>query len=101
MLRASLSVDVESSFRRYKVPVEMGGRFECADTGAQYVITKGGDGQLSCVAAGDGEADQLGKRYQDSATGITVLCTKSAATRVCCNGNPMELMAAKTLPSSD
>lgn len=83
------------------MPAQMGQRFECPDTGAQYMITKGGDGELSCVEAVEGEADQLGKRYQDEATGITALCTKAAQGRICCNGQPMALMVAKSLPSSD
>ena len=83
------------------MPAEMGKRFECSDLGAEYMVTRGGDGDLSCVDAGDGEADRLGKRYQDPATGVTVLCIKAGRARVCCNGVPMELLAAKALPSSD
>ena len=61
---------------------ETGKRLECADLGAQYMITKGGDGELSCTPATDGEADQLGKRYQDETTGIMVLCTKAGTSRI-------------------
>ncbi len=83
------------------MPAEMGKRFECPDLGAQYMVTRGGDGELSCVVAGEGEANLLGKRYQDAKTGVTVLCIRAGTSRVCCNGAPMELLAAKTLPSSD
>ena len=83
------------------MPAETGKRFECPDVGAQYMVTRGGDGELSCVAAGEGEADRLGKRYQDAKTGVTVLCIRAGDSRVCCDGAPMELLAAKTLPSSD
>ncbi len=83
------------------MPAQMGKRFEDAALGAQYMITKGGDGELSCVEAPAGEANALGKRYVDKATGITVLCTKAGSARVCCNGVPMELLAAKAMPSSD
>ena len=83
------------------MPAEMGKRFECSDLGAEYMVTRGGDGDLSCVDAEDGEADKLGKRYQDAATGVTVLCIKAGHARVCCNGAPMGLLAAKALPSSD
>ena len=79
----------------------MGKRFECADVGAQYMVTKGGDGDLSCVADAGGEPNQLGKRYQDEATGVTVLCIKPGAGRICCNGMPMAELAQKKLPSSD
>ena len=83
------------------MPAEMGKRFECPDLGAQYMVTRGGDGELSCVAAGEGEANLLGKRYQDAKTSVTVLCIRAGTSRVCCDGAPMELLAAKTLPSSD
>jgi hypothetical protein len=79
----------------------MGKRFEDAAFGAQYMVTKGGEGELSCIEAAPGEANALGKRYTDEATGITVLCTKAGGARVCCNGVPMEPLAAKSLPSSD
>lgn len=80
---------------------ETGKRLECADLGAQYMITKGGDGELSCETAPDGEADQLGKRYQDEATGIMVLCTKAGTSRIHCDGRPMAMLEARKLPSSD
>ncbi len=83
------------------MPAEMGKRYECADLGAQYMITKGGPGELSCVEATDGEGDQLGKRYQDAETGVMVLCTKAGRARIHCNGKPMEMLQPKTLPSSD
>ena len=83
------------------MPAETGKRFECPEAGAQYMVTRGGDGELSCVAAPEGEADRLGKRYQDAKTGVTVLCIRAGGSRVCCDGAPMELLAAKTLPSSD
>ena len=83
------------------MPAEMGKRFACPDLGAQYMVTRSGDGELSCVAAAEGEADLLGKRYQDAKTGVTVLCIRAASSRVCCDGAPMALLAAKTLPSSD
>ena len=83
------------------MPAEMGKRFECSELGAQYMVTKGGDGDLSCVEAAEGKADQLGKRYQDEATGVTVLCIRAGRSSVRCNGTPMALLAAKTLPSSD
>ena len=84
------------------MPAETGKRFECTELGAQYMITKGGDGELSCEPALDGESDQLGKRYQDAATGIMVLCTKASGnSRIHCNMQPMEMLAPKSLPSSD
>ena len=84
------------------MPAETGKRFECTESGAHYMITKGGDGELSCEPAPDGQGDQLGKRYQDVATGIMVLCTKAGdGFRIRCNMQPMEMLAPKSLPSSD
>ncbi|MEX2431434.1 MAG: hypothetical protein WD645_05890 [Dehalococcoidia bacterium] len=83
------------------VAAEMGKRFECPDLGGQYMITKGGAGELSCVEAPDGQADQLGKRYEDPETGVMVLCTKAGHGHIYCNGKPMQMLAPKTLPSSD
>ena len=80
---------------------ETGKRLECAELGAQYMITKGGDAELSCLPAADGESDQLGKRYQDETTGIMVLCTKAGSSRIHCDGRPMAMLAARKLPSSD
>ena len=80
---------------------ETGKRLDCAEHGAQYIITKGGDAELSCAPASDGEADQLGKRYQDEPTGVMALCTKAGASRIHCDGRPMQMLAPRALPSSD
>ena len=83
------------------MPAQMGKRFECVELDAHYMITRGGEGELSCVEAGEAEGDQLGKRYQDAASGIMVLCTKGGKSRIHCNGQPMEQLAPRQLPSSD
>ena len=83
------------------MPAQTGKRFECPELGAQYMITKGGDAELSCVPAGDGGGDQLGKRYQDEESGVMVLCVKAGESRIQCDGRPMTMLAPKTLPSSD
>ncbi len=80
---------------------ETGKRLECAEQGAQYIVTKGGDAELSCAPASDGEADQLGKRYQDEPTGVMALCTKAGNSRIHCDGRPMQMLAPRALPSSD
>jgi hypothetical protein len=79
----------------------MGKRFECPDMGGQYMVTKGGDAELSCDGTSEAEPNRLGKRYLDEATAVTVLCIKAGTGRVCCNGVPMTEMAQKKLPSSD
>ncbi len=83
------------------MPAQTGKRFECPELGAQYMVTKGGDAELSCAPAGDGEGDQLGKRYQDEESGVMVLCVKAGGSRILCDGRPMTILAPKTLPSSD
>ena len=83
------------------MPAQMGKRFECPQLGGHYMITKGGDTDLSCIEVPEADADQLGKRYQDSTTGVMVLCTKAGRSRIRSNGVPMEQLAPKALPSSD
>ena len=80
---------------------KMGTRFECPEMGGQYMVTKGGDAELSCDASPGVESNLLGKRYIDEETDITVLCIKAGVGRICCNGVPMTQMAQKKLPSSD
>ena len=83
------------------VSTTMGQRFECKETGAQYMVTKAGAGDLTCVAAVDGGPNALGKRYTCGTCGATVLCIKAGTGVVTCDGAPMGLLAAKALPSSD
>ena len=83
------------------MPSVMGKRFACDQVGAQFMVTRAGDGDLSCVEASGDEANKLGKRYQCASCGAMVLCTKAGPGRVCCDSVPMEILAAKTLPSSD
>jgi hypothetical protein len=43
----------------------------------------------------------LGKRYEDEASGLEVLCTKAGAGSLNVDGVPLTTKAAKHLPSSD
>ena len=43
----------------------------------------------------------LGKRYDDAATGIEVLCTKGGQGSLTANGAPIGIKESKPLPSSD
>jgi hypothetical protein len=83
------------------LPSVMGKRLECEELGGQYMVTKAGSGDLSCIPADVGEVSQLGKRYTCADCGAMVLCTKAGTGRCACDGAPMELLAAKALPSSD
>lgn len=46
-------------------------------------------------------ANNLGKRYECADCGATVLVTKPGAGELSCHGQPMQIMQAKPLPSSD
>jgi hypothetical protein len=86
--------------------------------GAQVIVTKGGDGVLS-----DGEVElrltdggepvppalprpdalqlQLGKRYRSVDGAIELLVIRAGACELRCDGEPMELLQPKVLPSAD
>jgi hypothetical protein len=49
----------------------------------------------------DMDANKAGKRYTCQTCGTQVMCTKGGEGRMSCHGQPMELHAAKPLPSSD
>jgi len=49
----------------------------------------------------DGPDIQLGKRYQGTDGGVSLLCVKAGKGELICDGNVMELQSAKKLPSSD
>jgi hypothetical protein len=43
----------------------------------------------------------LGKRYEDAAGTIELLCTKAGTSSVALNGEPLAVKSAKPLPASD
>lgn len=54
------------------------------------------------ASAAEGEDETLiGKRYVDNQTGAELLCTRSGFGALQIDGRPLELKAAKALPSSD
>ena len=65
------------------------------------MVTKAGSGDLSCSPDEEAATNLLGKRYQCAECGATVLCTKAGSATIRCDGVPMPLLAAKSLPSSD
>jgi len=65
------------------------------------MVTKAGSGDLTCADAGEVGPNALGKRYTCGVCDATVLCTKPGTGVVCCDGAPMEILAATALPSSD
>jgi hypothetical protein len=92
---------------------QVGKRYTAA-SGAELIVTKGGDGTLQDgdtplnikeegpPAAGSGNGQvQLGKRYASADGAVEALCIKPGAVELKYNGAPMELMQPKVLPSAD
>jgi hypothetical protein len=52
-------------------------------------------------ASGQDGGTVLGKRYSHQASGLEVLCTKSGAGSLSVAGVALEVLSAKTLPTSD
>lgn len=86
--------------------------------GAEFIVTKGGPGTLSDgetpmalkdastpAPAGTPNADapqvQLGKRYKSADGAVELLVIKAGACDLRYDGQPMELMQPKVLPSAD
>jgi hypothetical protein len=46
-------------------------------------------------------SNQIGKRYRCATCGSELICVKKGAGRFTCHEQPMELLTAKPLPSSD
>ena len=69
------------------------------DLGVEVIVTKGGDGEVSATAGGDGL--MVGKRYQCDETGVQVLVTKKGDATLLCNGTPMTLQEPKKTKSAD
>lgn len=86
--------------------------------GAEFIVTKGGPGTLSDgetpmalkdastpAPAGQASADapqvQLGKRYKSADGAVELLVIKAGACDLRYEGQPMELMQPKVLPSAD
>jgi hypothetical protein len=65
------------------------------------MVTKAGAGDVSCANSGTDGPNLLGKRYKCAACEATLLCTKAGTGVICCDGVPMDILAAKALPSSD
>lgn len=53
------------------------------------------------VAPAPGDDVLIGKRYHDADSGLELLCVKGGPGPVTVDGRPVQLRAAKQLPSSD
>ena len=86
--------------------------------GAEMVVTKGSDGELSdgdvalqtkgsedafagATPAADAQELALGKRFNSADGAVSVLVTKAGKCDLRYNGDPMELQEPRKLPSSD
>jgi hypothetical protein len=95
------------------MPAQVGKRYIAA-SGAELIVTKGGDGSLQDgetplnikeegpppAGSANGEV-QLGKRYASADGSVEVLCIKPGKVELKYNGAAMELMQPKVLPSAD
>ena len=90
------------------------GKRYIAASGAELIVTKGGDGSLEDgstplnlkedgppASGSDAGEVQLGKRYASGDATVEVLCIKPGKVELKYNGVPMELMQPKVLPSAD
>lgn len=99
--------------------VQVGKRYLSPRSGAEFIVTKGGegtlmDGDVPLLLKDDPNAKapanpgppaeqevQLGKRFQSPSTGIEVLCIKAGRCDLRVDGEPMEMLQPKVLPSAD
>lgn len=79
--------------------VKPGEKVPFEDLGIEVIVTKGGDGDISAEAGGDGL--MVGKRYECESSGIQVLVTKKGDATLICNGAPMALQEPKKTKSAD
>jgi hypothetical protein len=95
------------------MPAQVGKRYIAA-SGAELIVTKGGAGTLQDggtalnlkedgppAGGGNGGDVALGKRYASADGAVEVLCIKPGACELQYDGQPMELMQPKVLPSAD
>jgi hypothetical protein len=77
--------------------------------GADHVITCGGAPMLigteAAPTSGTHNSDetpcQLGKRYVNASGSVEVVCVKGGKGAIAVDGEPLQVKAAKALPSSD
>ena len=98
---------------------QVGKRYMSPRGGAEFIVTRGGegtlmDGEVPLLLKDDPNAKgggvdgppaeqqvQLGKRFHSPSAGVEVLCIKAGACDLRVDGEPMELLQPKVLPSAD
>lgn len=53
------------------------------------------------ASAADGPKVEMGKRYEDAAATVELLCVSPGSGQLACAGSPLNLKAPKPLPASD
>lgn len=94
--------------------IRVGARFYSTTSSVEVIVVRAAAIELQCggvamSSAPTGATDsteatdalQLGKRYVDDVSGLVLMCTKSGAGPVTADGRPVQIVAAKPLPSSD
>ena len=96
---------------------EVGKRYKCQKCGAEFIVTRGGKGELYCcsqqmqikkqasnifrIKREEYTMAQLGKRYRCEACNTEILCTKVGEGNPVCCDKEMKILEPKPLPSSD
>lgn len=92
-----------------------GQRLFSTASSAELIVVRPADVDLACAGApltdaaqnqapaSDGSANelQIGKRYEDTETGLLLMCTKAGPGPITADGREMTLLSSKPLPSSD
>lgn len=79
-------------------PPSAGGTLQC---GGHDMVDPATADPASLDGAAEDDGLTLGKRYTDEPSGLEVLCTKSGAGVLTCDGRELVLKGTKPLPSSD
>ena len=87
---------------------QVGKRYSAGKCNSEMIVTKGGDGALSCCGQPMQQKsreptmpNQLGKRFQCETCGTEVLCIKPGDGASSATASPMQLQQPKVLPSAD
>lgn len=70
-------------------------------SGGVPMVARGDEVTEAAIIAGTEGPVLLGKRYVDEAESIELLCSKAGEGLLALDGQPLDLKAAKPLPSSD
>ncbi|MGV8880661.1 MAG: hypothetical protein ACOH19_00750 [Rhodoglobus sp.] len=94
--------------------IRAGARLYSSVSSAEFIVVKPADVELTCAGAPLGDAPSgiapdasavdilaLGKRYEDTTSGLLVMCTKAGAGPIEADGRVLSMLTAKPLPSSD